>query len=265
MSTPPTQDTRPGSPSMQQWPGIAGRTVLVTGASSGLGAHFAELLAENGAHVVATARRLDRVQELCGHLTARGLTARPMTLDVTSPSAVRAAMADIAPDLLVNNAGVSHSCPALDLEPEALDAVIDTNIKGVFNVAQAAAANMCARSCGGRIVNVASILGSRVAGQVAAYAASKGAVLQMTRALALEWARLGIRVNALSPGYVETELNQEFFASDAGQALIRRIPTRRLGRPTDLDGPLLLLLSDLGRAMTGAELVVDGGHLVSSL
>ncbi len=247
------------------WPGIAGSIALVTGASSGLGAHFATLLAEQGAQVVATARRLERVETLCTGLQARGLAARPMALDVTAPAEVRAAMAEIAPDLVVNNAGVSHSCPALELTSETLDAVIDTNIKGVFTVAQAAAANMRHRASGGAIVNVASILGSRVAGQVAAYAASKGAVLQMTRALALEWARHGIRVNALSPGYIETDLNQDFFASDAGQALIRRVPMRRLGRPEDLDGPLLLLLSDLGRAMTGADLVVDGGHLVSSL
>lgn len=258
---PTSQDTQP----RPTWPGISGSIALVTGASSGLGAHFATLLAEQGAHVVATARRLERVEMLCAELQARGLIARPMALDVTSPAEVRAAIAEVTPDLVVNNAGVSHSCPALELTPETLDAVIDTNIKGVFTVAQAAAANMRQRASGGVIVNVASILGSRVAGQVAAYAASKGAVLQMTRALALEWARHGIRVNALSPGYIETDLNQEFFASDAGQALIRRVPMRRLGRPEDLDGPLLLLLSDLGRAMTGADLVVDGGHLVSSL
>ena len=140
-----------------------------------------------------------------------------------------------------------------------------TNLRGGFLVAQAAGRMMRAQGRGGAIVNIASILGLRVAGQVAAYAASKAAVVQLTRAMAFELARHAIRVNALCPGYVETDLNRDFFAGEQGQALIRRIPQRRLGRLSDLDGPLLLLCSDAGAYMTGVALPVDGGHLVSSL
>lgn len=247
------------------WPGIRGRTVLVTGASSGLGAHFARVLAQQGAHVVAAARRIERIEALCGELHVQGFQAMPLALDVSSAETVGRALQGRVFDLVVNNAGVSHSCAAMDLDPQTLDTVIDTNVKGVFHVARATAAAMLADGRHGSIVNIASILGSRVSGHVAAYAASKGAVLQLTRALALEWARHGIRVNALSPGYIETELNRDFFATDQGKALIRRVPQRQLGRPEDLDGALLLLLSDLGRFITGADIAVDGGHLVSSL
>lgn len=249
----------------QFWPGIRGHRALVTGASSGLGEHFAQLLAEQGAHVIAAARRSDRVEALCDSLRAKGHQATPLALDVGSAEGVELALRGQVFDLVVNNAGVSHSCAALDLDAETLDAVIDTNVKGVFHVARATAAAMRADGRPGSIVNIASILGSRVSGHVAAYAASKGAVLQLTRALALEWARHGIGVNALSPGYIETELNRDFFATDQGQSLIRRVPQRRLGQPQDLDGALMLLLSDMGRFITGADIAVDGGHLVSSL
>lgn len=250
---------------LDSWPGIRGRKVLVTGASSGLGVHFARLLAVQGAHVFAAARRVDRVKSLCDGLRAEGYHATPLELDVSSARAVEDALQGQVFDLVVNNAGVSHSCAALDLDADTLDQVIDTNVKGVFHVARATAAAMRDAGRGGSIVNIASILGTRVSGHVAGYAASKGAVLQLTRALALEWARHGIRVNALSPGYIETELNRDFFATDQGQALIRRIPQRRLGQPQDLDGALMLLLSDMGRFITGADIAVDGGHLVSSL
>ena len=168
-------------------------------------------------------------------------------------------------DVVINNAGTTVSKSALNHSGTEIDTIIDTNLKGVFHVAKAAAASMVARDIEGSIINVASILGHRVAGHASAYAASKAAVLQLTRALALEWARYGVRVNALSPGYIETELNRDFFASEAGKALIRRVPQRKLGQPEDLDGPILLLASDLGRFMTGADIAVDGGHLVSSL
>ena len=166
--------------------------------------------------------------------------------------------------MLVNNAGIANTAPALHLAEDDWDRVVDTNLKGAFLCAQAAA-RLMKDGGGGTIVNVASILASRVAAQVAPYAASKAGLVQLTRALALEWARHGVRVNALLPGYVETEINRGFFASEAGRAMLKRIPQRRLGQPADLDGPLLLLCSDASRYMTGAEIAVDGGHLVSSL
>lgn len=247
------------------WPGLPGKTALVTGASSGLGAHFARLLAGQGVHVTAAARRLDRVTALCEGIAAEGGRAEALAMDVADPASVAAALKDKSFDIVINNAGTTLSASALDHGADDIDRIIDTNLKGAFHVARITAAAMAARGEGGAIVNVASILGKRVAGHVAAYAASKGGLVQLSRALALEWARHNIRVNALCPGYIETELNRDFFASEAGKALIRRVPQRRLGQPADLDGPLLLLISDLGRFMTGTEIVADGGHLVSSL
>lgn len=247
------------------WPGLAGKRALVTGASSGLGVHFARLLAAQGVSVTAAARRLDRVEALCAEIRTAGGQAEPLQMDVADPASVAQAMAGRVFDLVVNNAGTTLSASAFDHDASAIDGIIDTNLKGAFHVARIAAEGMRVAGTGGSIVNVASILGLRVAGHVSAYAASKAGILHLTKALALEWARYGIRVNALCPGYIETELNRDFFATEAGQALIRRVPQRRLGQPADLDGPLLLLLSDLGRFMTGTEIVADGGHLVSSL
>ena len=242
---------------------IAGKTILVTGASSGLGLHFAGMLCRKGADVILAARRLDTVEETAHHLRAEGGKARAVRMDVTDPASVTEALEGLRLDGLVNNAGVTTTTPALDLSAEDFGSVIDTNLKGVFTVAQAAARNMKGR--GGSIVNIASILGLRVAGALSAYAASKAGVVQLTKALALEWARYDIRVNALCPGYIETPLNRDFFATPAGEALIKRIPQRKLGQLSDLDGPLLLLLSDASRYMTGSVIAVDGGHLVSSL
>jgi NAD(P)-dependent dehydrogenase (short-subunit alcohol dehydrogenase family) len=193
-----------------------------------------------------------------------------VAMDVTDAASVEAAISEVAktlgePDILVNNAGVAVTKAFLELGEADWDRVLDTNLRGAFLVAQAVARRMRARNAGGAIVNIASILGSRVAGQVSAYAASKGGLLQLTRAMALELARYGIRVNALCPGYVDTDINRGYFASEAGQAMIRRIPQRRLGQPHDHDGALLLLCSDAGAYITGAALPVDGGHLVSSL
>lgn len=244
---------------------LAGRQALVTGASSGLGFHFAKLLAGHGARVFATARRTALLETLCSEIAEAGGAATPITVDVTNAASVCSIAQRIGRvDILVNNAGVVSDGGAFDQSEKDWDHVIDTNLKGMFLVAQAAGAIM-RNSGGGAIINIASVLGLRQAGGVLPYAVSKAGVIQMTKSLALEWARFGIRVNALAPGYLETELNRDFWKTDAGKALIRRIPQRRLGRLEDLDGPLLLLAGDASRYMTGAVIAVDGGHLVSSL
>ena len=198
-------------------------------------------------------------------VVAAGGIARPIALDVTDSAQVAAAFRHGAFDIVINNAGVTHDGPALKTTAEDWDRVIDTDLSGVFHVAQAAAQAMIAAGKGGSVINIASILGLRVAGNLSAYAAAKAGVVHLTKSCALEWARYGIRVNALCPGYIETDLNRNFFNSEAGQALIRRVPQRRLGQPSDLDGALLLLASDASSFITGTEIVADGGHLVSSL
>lgn len=246
---------------------LAGKHILVTGASGGLGEHFARLVAGCGARVTIAARRRDRLEELSGDLTRLGAPAvQVVELDVTDPASVEAALAAAGLiDVLVNNAGIAEGKLALDVSVDLFDAVIDTNLRGVWLLSTGAARLWRDAKRPGAIVNIASILSHRVTGATAAYAASKAAVTQMTAALALEWARFGIRVNALAPGYIATEINAEFFASEAGQAMIRRIPTRRLGKPEDLDGAFLLLASDASSWMTGTCVAVDGGHLVSAL
>ncbi|MGK7870001.1 SDR family NAD(P)-dependent oxidoreductase [Falsiroseomonas sp. E2-1-a20] len=246
---------------MQELGQLAGKRALVTGASSGLGAHFAEVLAARGAEVVLAARRLAALEEVAARIRAAGGTCTTLQLDMMALDATRL---EGGFDILVNNAGIVREAAALDLDEAAWDAVVDTNLKGMFFLAQAVARGMRERG-GGAIVNIASILGLRQAGGVLPYAVSKAGVIQMTKSLALEWARHGIRVNAIAPGYIETDLNRDFWQSAGGLAMIKRIPQRRLGQLADLDGPLLLLASDASRYMTGATLVVDGGHLVSSL
>lgn len=245
---------------------LKGKTALVTGASSGLGAHFAQVLATAGAQVIVTARREHALMQVVQSIEAAGGKASSRRLDVTDSASV----SDLGKvfgeiDILVNNAGVVHSAPALQQTEADWDAVIDTNLKGMFLVAQAAGAAMRDRGNGGCIINVASILGLRQAGNVLPYAVSKAGVVQMTKTLALELARFDIRVNALAPGYLDTDLNREFLQTDAGKALVKRIPQRRLGKLAELSAPLLLLASDAASYMTGTVLAVDGGHLVSSL
>ncbi len=249
---------------------LSGKVALVTGASSGLGLHMARTLARADAAVALAARRLERVEVEARALADEGATAVAVPLDVTDPASVEAAVARVRdalgpPVILVNNAGIAHTDRALELAPETFREVVATNLEGAFYVARAAARAMIEAGVGGSIVNVASILGLRVAGRVAAYAASKAGLVRLTEALALEWARHGIRVNALAPGYVETDLNRDFLSSEAGQALRARIPQRRFSRLEDLDGPLLLLASDASAYVTGTTIVVDGGHLVSGL
>lgn len=249
---------------------LAGRVALVTGASSGLGRHFAQTLARAGASVAVAARRADKLAETVAAVGATGGRAIAIAMDVTDAASVRAAFDAIeqtlgSADLIVNNAGAAVSRPLLEQTEADWDGVVDTNLKGAWLVAQEGARRLVAAQRPGAIVNIASITGERVAGAVAPYCASKAGLIHLTRAMALELARHRIRVNALAPGYIETELNRDFLRSDAGQRLMTRVPQRRFGQPTDLDGPLLLLAAEAGAFITGSVLAADGGHLVSSL
>jgi len=248
---------------------LAGKRVLVTGASSGLGRHFAKTLARAGAQVIVGARRVDRLEDLVADLNRNGSNAVAMALDVTSRASVIACLDDICRrfgglDVVVNNAGVSDTKGVLEYTDEDWDAIVQTNLTGAWMVAQESARRM-AEHGGGSIVNVTSILATRLAGAVGPYCAAKAGLAHLTRSMALELARHRVRVNSLAPGYVMTEINQAFLQSDAGERLKRRIPAREFCQLDDLDGALLLLASDAGRAMTGSEIVVDNGHACSGL
>jgi NAD(P)-dependent dehydrogenase (short-subunit alcohol dehydrogenase family) len=248
---------------------LEGRVAIVTGASSGLGAHFAELLAGVGARVALAARRTDKLEPLARRIRDVGGDARAFELDVTKTASITECLDRVvawgAPDILVNNAGVTLTKPLLAHDEADFDGVMNTNLKGMWLVALEFARRLVALERGGAIANVASILAERVAGGVAPYAISKAGVLQATKAMALELARHRIRVNALLPGYVVTDLNREFLEGEAGDKLRMRIPSRRFGQPHDLDGALLLMVSDAGAGMSGSSVTVDGAHSVSSL
>ncbi len=249
---------------------LRGKTALVSGASSGLGRHFARTLARAGALVAVAARRRDRLESLVAEIAGSGGQAVAVEMDVTDVTSIAAAFeaAEAAlgtVTILVNNAGVVARQGSLETTPADWDQVMNVNCKGAFFVATEAARRMIAAHVGGAIVTTASIAGIRPAGGIAAYAGSKAAIEHLTRTMAQEWARFGIRANAIAPGYFVTDLNREFLESAAGAAIKSRIPLRRFGQDGDLDGALLLLASDAGRFMTGATVVVDGGHLIAAL
>jgi 3-oxoacyl-[acyl-carrier protein] reductase len=246
---------------------LAGKVALVTGASSGLGFRFAEVLADNGAAVVLVARRVDRLAALKSKIEAAGGKAIAVEADVRDRVAMRAAY-DAAEKafgtatILINNAGVAHADRAVELSEEAWQRIISTNLDAVFFWAQEAARRMLAAGQGGAIVNIASVLGFSADKGVVAYAAAKAGVIQLTKALALELSFKGIRVNAIAPGWIITDINSDFL-SGAGAGMKRQIPMGRFGEVNDLDGPLLLLASDAGRYMTGTTVVADGGQLAA--
>jgi 3-oxoacyl-[acyl-carrier protein] reductase len=247
---------------------LHGQVALVTGASSGLGVRFAQVLAENGAAVALVARRAERIAEVKGRIEAVGGKAIAVAADVRDRAAMTAAF-DAAEQafgtvtILVNNAGVVTSGRAVTLAEEEWRRVLATNLDAVFYWAQEAARRMLAAGKGGAIVNIASVLGFGVDKGVVAYATAKAGVIQLTKALALELAFKGIRVNAIAPGWIVTELNRDYLASERGATLKREIPIGRFGEERDLDGPLLLLVSDAGRFVTGATIVADGGQMVA--
>ena len=254
---------------------LSGRVAFVTGASSGLGAQFAKVLSAAGAGVVLAARRVERLKALRAEIEAEGGDAHVVELDVTDHMSIKAAVAHAETemgsiDILVNNSGVSTTQRLQDVAPEDYDYVFDTNVKGAFFVAQEVGKRMLARSrgaapgsfTGGRIINIASMAGLKVLPQIGAYCMSKAAVVQMTRAMALEWGRFGINVNALCPGYIDTEINHSHWQTEQGQKLISMLPRKRVGQPQDLDALIVMLASDQSHFVNGAVIAADDGFAV---
>ncbi len=251
---------------------LSGRVALVTGASSGLGQQFAKTLAQAGAAVVLASRRVELLKTLRAEIEAEGGDAHVVGLDVTDPASIRAAVAHAetevgAIDILINNSGVSTSQKLVDVSPEDFDYVFDTNTRGAFFVAQEVGKRMLARArgaapgtyTGGRIVNIASMAGLRVLSQIGVYCMSKAAVIHMTRAMALEWGRYGINVNAICPGYIDTEINHHHWKTEQGQKLIEMLPRKRIGQPRDLDALLVMLCSNESHFVNGAVISADDG------
>jgi NAD(P)-dependent dehydrogenase (short-subunit alcohol dehydrogenase family) len=251
---------------------LSGRVAFITGASSGLGAQFARTLAQAGAAVVLASRRVDRLKELRATIDAEGGDAHVIELDVTDHDAIKSAVAHAETevgsiDILINNSGVSTTQRLQDVSPDDYDYMFNTNVKGAFFVAQEVGKRMLARATGaapgsytgGRIVNIASMAGLRVLPQIGAYCMSKAAVIQMTKAMALEWGRFGINVNAICPGYIDTEINHRHWQTDAGQKLVQMLPRKRVGQPKDLDALLVMLCSDQSHFINGAVIAADDG------
>ena len=254
---------------------LSGRVAFVTGASSGLGAQFARTLAQAGAGVVLASRRVEKLKELRALIQGEGGDAHVVELDVTDHGSIKSAVAHAETemgsiDILVNNSGVSTTQRLQDVMPEDYDFIFDTNVKGAFFVAQEVAKRMLARSkgeapgsfTGGRIINIASMAGLKVLPQIGAYCMSKAAVVQMTKAMALEWGRFGINVNALCPGYIETAINREHWTTEQGKKLIQMLPRKRVGQPQDLDALIVLLASDQSHFINGAVIAADDGFAV---
>jgi NAD(P)-dependent dehydrogenase (short-subunit alcohol dehydrogenase family) len=250
---------------------LTGRTALITGASSGLGDHFARLLAASGARVVVAARRAERLDKLVQELTDLGHEALAVTMDVTDSDSIDAGFVAAEAqfgtvDVLVNNAGIGAGVPFLKMTEGNWRSMLDTNLDGAWRVAHRAAVAMAESGQGGSIINIASILGLRVGQGLSHYAVAKAGVVQLTKAMAIELARDKIRVNAIAPGYFRTEMNNDYFESEKGQEYIKqKVPMRRLGQLEELSGPLLLLASEAGSFITGTVINVDGGHLCNSL
>ena len=244
---------------------IRGKVALVTGASSGLGERFARVLAAAGAHVALAARRTERLDSLAADLRAEGCEALPIAIDVASVDSIRAGAEAVQSlfgpiDILVNNAGISIQARLEAIDEAEYDAVLDTNLKGAFFMAQAAARQMIAHKREGRIVNIASIAGMRAIGQLSTYGMSKAALIQMTHSMAREWGRHGINTNAIAPGYIATEISSEFLATETGAKWVGSLPRRRMGQASDLDGLLLLLCSGAAsRFINGSVMVADDG------
>lgn len=244
---------------------LSGTVALVTGCTSGLGKRFAKVLASQGAKVAITGRRVERLADLKAEIEADGGTVLALPLDVTDEESIKTCVAKVEDGLgpiniLVNNAGMSINALAVDVAAPDFDIVMDTNVRGVFLMAREVAKGMIARGQGGQIVNIASIAAFEAMKASAAYCASKAAVAQLTRQLALEWARYNINVNAICPGFIVTEINEDFLSSPAGEKMLKAYPKRRVGQESDLDGALLLLASPKSRFITGTLLTVDDGQ-----
>ena len=250
---------------------LSGRVALVTGASGGLGAQFAKTLSRAGAAVILASRRLEKLKDLRAQIEAEGGAAHVIEMDVTDHASIKAGVAhaetEVGPvDILVNNSGVSTTQRIQDVSEDDYDFMFNTNVKGAFFVAQEVGKRMLVHSrgagatyVGGRIINIASMAGLRVLPQIGVYCMSKAAVIQMTRAMALEWGRFGINVNAICPGYIDTEINHHHWETEQGKKLVQMLPRKRVGKPEDLDALLVMLASGQSHFVNGAVISADDG------